>query len=554
MSSGSSYCSNCSDDSYDSCKEQLQDVIPQLLEDLGIQYQNLAYCGGGQWAKVFQFDQVDKHTGSPSADEKESITEAVIRIVTIEDTEKACAMTKSLVATLNFASPRLPFVPKVLQFDTTLDNVVERPYTIQTRLPGEQLEAAWEKMDIEAKCCVAEELADFSLACESIPMPIAGQLGGLEVTRSSVPSAAIYDFTAETPTEIDALSYSPSHFVSLYDFCQHHLSYHVANPMERAGWGELDEQIKCERLLQKFQSLVQRLNEVVTLRQYSTINANETVLHHNDLHPGNVLVTRTISEEGVDQWHLSGIVDWDAAYCVPKVLARQKLAFLWQKKFWGDEWPTCAWNGDLDFLPEELANDYDEHGAVIRARLNEYTKKKLIDTQGHGTALSWYEDSYLSGILMRKIAYFALNGYDGYWRNVEVLEQLVDELQSRVPDKDATIDSRSARNDTCDTHLSSTEKSPAALGLKSWSFPRASQFAVGGLHWLSSKAHGARRIARGSAAVIIRGALRWLIKQPYKNIRATYQYMLIEIMPAWRAASQVLRKRFRSMFANVNTL
>lgn len=431
-SSTSSCISLCSTNSCDAddLKNEYLASIPRLLNELGIEYDNLDYLASGTYHIVFTFDWLRYgNSNNNQQDSKNCSTPAVIRIATKEDLNEACEWTVDQAAILPFVRQHFSTVPELLQYDATTNNILGKPWTIQSRLPGQVLDSVWDELGLNAKLKIAEQLGDFLLGCENIQLPQYGYVGGVETPDHCV-QLGIRGMDSEGPVE--PLTGSLVGPVSLKDHCELSLPEHISH---RYPW-EYDEEFpRHHKLLEGVGRIVKEMHEMTGYRTYTSSNLNQAVLQHRDLHFGNILVesTGTNGNKEEENWHISGILDWDGICAVPLVLAREQPAFLWQNGLFQNPDAFTCWNGDFIYLPRIFRQVYDEpHGAQIKAHFDTYMQKKIRDVQGDQSAGRWVEDSYGRGKFVRRVVEFSQFGYDDEYRNVAILEELLQEWQETV--------------------------------------------------------------------------------------------------------------------------
>ena len=451
MSSASSCSSIQSTDSWVEFKKELVPNIDVLLNELGIQHKNLHYLAEGSWHVVYAFEIIN------SQDEmKASYIQAVIRIATSEDLDRACSTTLDHAAILQFVRRHFDNVPTLLTYDATTQNILERPYTVQTRLPGVTLESTWAELDLHAKFEITEQLADFLLKCKSIRFPACGQFGC--VTKDGQVSEklelGIRDYESNRIEKL--VSDHPSPFAKYKEYFQSFLSTNIqkCESFSRPLWLARDR-----ALLTDIGEIFDEMVDMPEFQPYLSSNANDAVLDHVDLHPGNILVEAyTASGDSNERWRVSGIIDWDGGESIPIIQANQSPAFLWQSRMY-DEWDLAGrWPGNFDHLPREYRDVFDlPHGALIKKHFDTYMESRLASTSGSWS--TWQEDTYGLGVWIRRVTDFCLNGFHDDGSYIDCAIELIDEWRQKmhrpqqceleIPNKAGLED---ARDVTCVSH------------------------------------------------------------------------------------------------------
>ena len=99
------------------------------------------------------------------------------------------------------------------------------------------------------------------------------------------------------------------------------------------------------------------------------------------------------------KWEISGLLDWDDALSVPLVLARKPPSWLWCR----DTLRSDIWNIDRD-VPTKRELTSDE--LLIKAHFDQIMKQK---------SSSYIEDAYHRGPWLRRVAFFAIHGFQAEW-------------------------------------------------------------------------------------------------------------------------------------------
>ena len=430
MSSASSCSSASGDDSFEILKEEILTGLPNLLIKIGISHRNLRYLAAGSWHIVFAFDIVKQIEGGEESEAHASVTPAIIRIATDEeDLPGACETTLDHAAVLRFLSKHFSYTPILIGYDATTENVLQRPYTIQTRLPGKTLDDVWDELDIEAKCEIVEQLADFQIKCKEIRFPACGDLccddspEGVKELK-----LGIREFGSRSIVRLENVTCTPEVAYKSYFLAQ------LPRTIEDCASVREDILPYNRAMLRDISKIFDDMETIPEYKDYLSRNVNDASLHHVDLHPGNLLVEPyTKSGETTTHWRISGIIDWDGGQALPAVQTNQAPAMLWQHRMWEEEELTGIWPGDLNHLPREWRNVFDDNGEAIKAHFDQYMKRQLTEAASSDDAFTgWCIDAYGPGLWIRRVSDFCQNGYNHEASNTIVAMELLDEWRENL--------------------------------------------------------------------------------------------------------------------------
>ena len=413
MASTSSQASTSTVDTDFDFSEELLGKLPDLLSDLQIEYCNLQFLAGGNFSLVFSFDILSEGVTTP----------AVIRI-SAEDSKERRDATINLVAILDFLKNHFTYTPKVLRYDASSENVIQLPYTIQTRRPGQTLESIWSVLSLEAKCNITRDIADFLMDCEAIRFPSYGHLINQFDSNSQNPSIKL-GFEPLGEEAKAAFTEHATQRMSLGTLCQQTIALQVE---DSNTWEDDGEDVDINRgLLKGIAEIVDEMQHEEPFRNYFSENINDAVLHHGDLHDGNILVEK--SGPGEDDWHLSGIIDWDAAFALPLVLAREPANTLWYGKIWHDNAVLDIWNENFVHLPRSCRAEFDEpHGRQVKECFDLHTIKKRSEDSQFDKG-QWMEDVYGAGEWIRRVADFSFHGFNDEPEKIPIATEILEEWE-----------------------------------------------------------------------------------------------------------------------------
>lgn len=231
-----------------------------------------------------------------------------------KDSEKTAQNVKDQIAINSYVAAHLP-VPDILSYDTTVNNAIESPYTIQRFAAGQCLEDVLDgDLTTDERFQIASSLADILVRIEKLSFPTPGRL----VTAPGIPNRC-HDFSristniAIAPFMIDEGEVQKSTLCpAVGDFIGAILDM----------WYEASK-IDDIPLLPKWT----RLREVKEeMKAYGLLTCEQPVLWHWDFAPRNIIVDRTAD----NKWGVTAVLDWDGLLCVPRVLTRDPPFWIWQ--------------------------------------------------------------------------------------------------------------------------------------------------------------------------------------------------------------------------------
>lgn len=298
---------------------------------------------------------------------------------------------KNQVAIAYFLGSKLP-VPTIHAYDTTTSNAVSRQYVLQKRVSGSCLENVYESMSAQERLHIASRVADMIIRMEQIAFPTAGRL----TSTSNLPDRCsdLKDLNISLGIGPFQIHYRPGP------------SFTRGQSVKEILCGLIDSQIAHfdpqDRMLEKWETL----HEVVLeMDRVGYLEGSDTVLWHWDFAARNILVDH--AQDG--SWEISGVLDWDDVLSVPRVMSRKPPAWLWHL---GGE--PSGWTGDLDFLEQKQPLTDEE--STIKDHFN-----RTMEAWSPG----YYEEAYQHGRWVRRIARFALYGFEDSqdWKRYEIFIQ-----------------------------------------------------------------------------------------------------------------------------------
>jgi hypothetical protein len=220
----------------------------------------------------------------------------------IGDMEREVALVKTV-------GSRLPLpIPKVFSYDLTTTNLFERPYMIQTRLPGQNLRLhLWGNLNMQQKQCAAKHITNLATVIASVEGP-AGDISSENLSRPS--NSPICVETFHTLGYDDQASSKPTLTCKPID--------HLLERCEQWRACERSNGICFEEIWDGFEAISKALEKRGFLH-------GPCVLVHGDLMPYNLLA-EIRSQTEVE---ITGVIDWDSAIIAPEFMAYRAPFWLW---------------------------------------------------------------------------------------------------------------------------------------------------------------------------------------------------------------------------------
>ncbi|KAG7008328.1 hypothetical protein G7Y79_00006g019480 [Physcia stellaris] len=319
-----------------------------------------------------------------------------------------CKAIENDVAVLNYLHHKLP-VPRVRAYCSTKENVLELPYTVQTRIPGTSLNHLWGKVDYADKYAIVDQYLDLLVRLESITFPVAGTfVASAPMTTAendyhptAEPTIRVFDKRNSEPDQDDgklkerAGSDIRSLFTSLLEM---YTDEEVENNVHRYA----------HSMTPLYGQLLLMLEEMES-EGFFADQPHPITLHHWDLEPRNLMVEK--ASDGA--WRICGVIDWDDTIAVPRPLARKPPVWIWH---FPDEEPE-SFRDDDQFQDPELSEKDKE-------------LKTYFDTKIEELLPGYGQDAYGRGRWLRRIWSFVREGvYREYERYF--VKQLIDDWAAR---------------------------------------------------------------------------------------------------------------------------
>lgn len=331
------------------------------------------------------------------------------------DNDGTCEAIEDDAALLGYLGDKLP-VPRIKAYDATKDNALDKPYTVQTRLPGISLNEVYDDLSFAEKISIADQFVALLVKIESVRFATAGTFK----PSSPLPSSSSDTTTTSAPS-IQIFQEGDEDFIQAF---LSESSQDRAGPDLKAlltshiiGW--LAQEAKAAAAAESFtiSSLHFLLEMIDDLDQEGAFNAtlspspSPIVLHHCDLEPRNLMVQKVHNT-----WEFCGIIDWDGAVALPRPLVRRA--------------PDWMWDFDREGFTGYLDND---HHPTSNSSLSHENRalKAYFDAKAEEMLEGYKQDAYAQGRWLRRIWTFARGGLGSMWY-IDLVRELERDWKGRV--------------------------------------------------------------------------------------------------------------------------
>ena len=302
------------------------------------------------------------------------------------------------VATLNFVREKTSIpVPKIAAADFTCNNALGKPYVLQHRVPGRDLESVWDEITHAQRLLVAKQLGHVLKALLSVESPHAGiiEAGSGASEFAKLPNIVPIKIESQgEPLELTlegATRNQPTR--TTLDFFESYLGSWRQDYLTTSG-GVIDAEVSL------YDQLLTTAREMDDLGLFKPdINC----LCHLDLHERRNIMVQ-LNPSSTTSLSLTAILDWDEAIFAPKFVNCQPPAWLWgyDKDTHVDEDDMLPWPYELAGADEEpktweqreLKCAFDEAagGEYVRLAYGESSRlgRGLFRLATLGLNASWY--------------------------------------------------------------------------------------------------------------------------------------------------------------------
>ncbi|APA09160.1 hypothetical protein sscle_04g039300 [Sclerotinia sclerotiorum 1980 UF-70] len=233
----------------------------------------------------------------------------------------ACVLPVTQNLRRNFGLP----IPITLAWDCTYGNPIRSPYTVLERIMGETLEYEYRKLrqgfehktprhphDLERRCKYAKCVAELVAAMDRTSLPGYGSfVSHVSMKIKGTLTSAISTLQISRPT-IDGVRIPSEPFFG--QWVGSLLNARMRKTMDGNVNITAEEKFKIHKLV-----LIG-----AEMEQKGLFVDEPAVVWHLDFYPRNIMI-----ESSRNHVMLTGVIDWDDAKAVPRIMARRPPNFLW---------------------------------------------------------------------------------------------------------------------------------------------------------------------------------------------------------------------------------
>lgn len=209
-------------------------------------------------------------------------------------------------------------IPTIVAKDFGNENPLEKPYVIQTRISGSDLDRIWDELNHQQRCTVARDLGSVVRTLLSLEAPVTGILEAGPETGDTSGFSNIVPFELQqwgpeglvVPTSVDTIS--PRTRQTTLDFFQTQLGLWRADAVAEHS----------DVSVELFDRMLKATREMADLGLFGQyLNC----LCHVDIHMGNVMA----KIQPDNSLKVTAVLDWDEAVFAPKFFACEPLGWIW---------------------------------------------------------------------------------------------------------------------------------------------------------------------------------------------------------------------------------
>lgn len=201
-------------------------------------------------------------------------------------------------------------LPTVIRSDFTVNNALEKPYTIQRRVPGSNIEAVWDSLTLSQRCQVARQLGQLNRTLQGVKSPVAGLIEARDDgTFQIIPFEIHMEQDDDAKSEAEPQPRAPQSIVDVF------LSQYTR-------WFAVDnEGIGSAKTWPRLLDCVREMDRL------GCFDGVEISLCHVDLHDRNVMVSIDPVDSSVN---IAAVLDWDEAVFAPQFVQCEPPTWMWR--------------------------------------------------------------------------------------------------------------------------------------------------------------------------------------------------------------------------------
>lgn len=282
-------------------------------------------------------------------------------------------------------------VPEVKYSDFTSDNALKKPYVLQSRIPGSNLQKIYPGLSHEQNCTVAKEVAKIILALQASTNDLPGIIEMASPASCNEPNTfAIRPFDIKSPHDLDWKKKPVDH--EWWREGLHEILYQDTSKFLVAQFGRWKayELLKNPADILYWEYQNQFAEAAEQMARLGLFDDNQNCLCHFDLVARNVMV----DIHADDSLTISGVLDLDSVCFVPKFASCAP--------------PWWVWQDD----PDDDGADWDESDETRALKIpvtstGKELKRLFEEAVGEEFLRYAYQPQYR---LARKLFHFAVHG------------------------------------------------------------------------------------------------------------------------------------------------
>ena len=212
-------------------------------------------------------------------------------------------------------------VPSVVKSDYTTQNALEKPYVLQQRIQGTDLNAVWDSLNTAQRCQIAKKLGEVNKTLRAIKSPVPGLI---EVVTDANSNGSITNANGDESFKIIPFE--------IHKYNSHDVLPATTEP--RAPQSVLDVFTQQLTRWEAFETAhdyatdhwQMLINVVREMDDLGVFTDQTHCLCHVDLHSGNIMVDIDPANNSIK---MTAVIDWDEAIFAPEFVNCRPPSWLW---------------------------------------------------------------------------------------------------------------------------------------------------------------------------------------------------------------------------------
>ncbi|MDI1488047.1 MAG: hypothetical protein OHK93_007321 [Ramalina farinacea] len=201
-------------------------------------------------------------------------------------------------------------LPTVVRSDFTVNNALEKPYTIQRRVPGSNIEALWDNLTLSQRCQVARQCGQLNSTLRGVKSSVAGLIEARDNgTFEIIPFEIHKEQDDDAKSEVEPRPRGPQSILDIF-------------LTQYTRWFAVDnEAIASVELWPRLLDCVREMDRL------GCFDGIEISLCHVDLHDCNVMVAVDPVDSSAN---ITAVLDWDEAVFAPQFVQCEPPTWMWR--------------------------------------------------------------------------------------------------------------------------------------------------------------------------------------------------------------------------------